>query len=208
MKPCSGLVSGAAVCDATFPEPVRKQQFSEAAAHIPPTRLLPFLLLSPREHPVQLSTKPVCLPGLRCPGLRVPGRGPDAGWLVPTQQTGWSLPFSGPAAEKRERNPWGVCSRTVQHPTAAAGSAAFSLLHRCLPEKTQPVSPLPVRGSSSAPQKSTNSRPVKPLFFFFTLSDSYVPEWVCFSHDSFSFKSIPLFISQHTDDNRVFSWKL
>lgn len=169
MKSCSGLVSGAAICDATLPEPIRKQQFSEAAAHVPPTRLFPFLLPSPREHPVQFSTKPVCLPSLRCPGLRVPGRGPDAGRLIPTQQAGWSLPLSSPAAEKRERNPWGVCPRTVQQPTAAAaGSAAFPPLHRCLPEKTQPVSPVPVRGSSSAPQRA-QAPGLSNLFF--TLSD-------------------------------------
>lgn len=140
------VVSGTAVCDVIITRPNRKQQCPEAAAHVPPSRLLSLFL----QHPLQLDPEPVRLPGICRPRLCVSSCGPDARRLVPPQQGGRCLLIPGAAAEERQPGPGRVRSRTVRQPppttaaTSAAGRAAFPPLHCCIPAKTQPVS-LPVK---------------------------------------------------------------
>lgn len=152
----SPLCPGTAGCDVVNPRPNRKQQFPEAAAHVPPSCLLPLVL----QHPLQLHPEPVRLPGLCRPGLRVPSCGPDARRLVPPRQGERGLLVPGSAAEERQPGPGRVsCSGTVRQPTpptaaaatAAAGRAAFPPLQCSLPAKTQPV-PLPVKNWSKEDQ--------------------------------------------------------
>lgn len=157
------MVSGAAVCDVIITRPNRKQQFPEAAAHIPPSRLLSLVL----QHPLQLDPKPVRLPGVCRSRLCVPSCGPDARRLIPPQQGGRCLLVPGAAAEERQPGPGRVCSGTIWQPppttaaTSAAGRAAFPPLHGYIPAKTQPVS-LPVRDGrlewKHEDQKETETR--------------------------------------------------
>lgn len=150
-------VSGPAVCDVIIPRSNRKQQFPQATAHIPPPRLVPLVVPAAREHPVQRHPKPVRLPGLRRPGLRVSRCGPDAGRLVPPRQGGRSLLFPGAAPKERQPGPGRLDSGTVrQPPPTAAGRAAFPP-RRYLPATTQPVS-LPVRRTRRVDQMKTETR--------------------------------------------------
>lgn len=149
------VVSGTAVCDVIVSRPNRKQQFSEAAAHLPSSSVLPLVL----QRPLQLDPEPVRLPGVCCPGVRVPGRGPDARGLIPSRQGRRGLLLPGTATEEWQPSSGGVHSRTVRQPpptaaaaTSGAGRAAVPPVHRRLPEETQPV-PLPVEtDGGSAPK--------------------------------------------------------
>ncbi|XP_061591195.1 homeodomain-interacting protein kinase 1 isoform X2 [Cololabis saira] len=139
----------AAASNPPVPPPARKQRFSPASAPLPPPGVLPLLLLpARRQRALQLHAQPVRLPGLGRAGLRVPGRGPDAGRGGPPRprpgpgpaRRGLLLP--GSAAEERRPGPGSARAGSVQQQPAAAAAAGSSPVQPrrgCVPAQTQPV---------------------------------------------------------------------